>query len=108
VVLGGDIHTFFAGDLALKHGDRPVATEFVGGSISSKGIENRNLGPLRFFNPHLKYAEGETRGYGLIEVGRDAARIAFRGVADATVRGSPVRDIAAFAIASGEAGVKPA
>ena len=25
-----------------------------------------------------------------------------------TVRGSPVRDIAAFAIASGEAGVKPA
>jgi phosphodiesterase/alkaline phosphatase D-like protein len=41
--LTGDIHTFFAGDVApdgrAKPGVSPaVATEFVGGSISSKGI----------------------------------------------------------------------
>jgi alkaline phosphatase D len=37
VVLGGDVHTFFAADLSLEAGGKPIASEFVGGSIASLG-----------------------------------------------------------------------
>ena len=37
--LTGDIHTFFAGDVGVDgRGPESVATEFVGGSITSLGI----------------------------------------------------------------------
>ena len=47
VVLGGDIHCFFAGDLALTPGGPVVATEFVGGSISSLGASAKCPGSRR-------------------------------------------------------------
>ena len=35
----GDIHTFIAGDVRINDTDkRPVATEFVGGSITSQSL----------------------------------------------------------------------
>ena len=39
VFVTGDIHTFVAGDVRLNDDDkRPVATEFVGGSIASPAL----------------------------------------------------------------------
>jgi len=108
VALGGDIHCFFAGDLALERGGAPVATEFVGGSISSLGSENRELAGAMLINPHLKYAEGETRGYGLVDVTPKECRVTFRGVENAQAESSPVRDLASFIVADGRPGVQRA
>ncbi|MCW3039401.1 MAG: hypothetical protein JWM31_1306, partial [Solirubrobacterales bacterium] len=74
-VLTGDIHTYVAGRL---HTDgritgRPVGTEFVGGSVTSLGLEDV-FGPatpgaqlLLATNPHLKYLNTERRGYMTVE-----------------------------------------
>lgn len=108
VVLGGDVHCFFAGDLALDRKGPPIATEFVGGSISSLGRANKSLAGAMLVNPHLKYAEGETRGYGLVDLTPKACTVTFRGLANALDRASPVRDLARFAVEDGQAGVRRA
>lgn len=108
LVLGGDIHCFFAGDLALKPGDAPLASEFVGGSITSLGRPNLDIRRRLAWNPHLKYGEGETRGYGRVEITRKQARVVFRGVDNALVAGSGVRDIASFVVEDGVRGLHTA
>jgi len=105
VALGGDVHCFFAGDLALEPGGPPIATEFVGGSITSTGRDNKSLAGARLANPHLKFADGETRGYGRVDLAPGACAITFRGVQNALVPHSPVRDLARFVLEDGQAGV---
>jgi len=97
----GDIHTFFTGAVAPsgrtvdpdatspvlgdsgQYGEVPVATEFVGGSITSRGFGDAapeeggapgNQGAAQAFeaailgdNPHMVYMDGERRGYGVLE-----------------------------------------
>jgi len=100
LVLGGDIHCFFAGELALEPG-KPLASEFVGGSISSLGRVNKDIDLLVKVNPALKFGDGERRGYGRVDLTRKAAHVTFRGVADALVPDSPVSDLARFVVESG-------
>ena len=107
LVLGGDIHCFMAGDLALEPG-KPIASEFVGGSISSLGAENAAMRILQKNNPALKFAEGETRGYGLVELTPDAAHVTFRGLESALVPQSPRKDLARFTVEAGRAGLQQA
>lgn len=105
VVLGGDIHCFFAGELALEPGGAPIASEFVGGSISSLGRSNTDIHRLVDFNPGLKFGDGETRGYGRVEITRKACDVTFRGVADALVPNAPVSDLAKFVVEAGRPGL---
>jgi alkaline phosphatase D len=108
VVLGGDIHCFFAGDLALEPNGKPIASEFVGGSITSLGRANSDIAAAVARNPHLKFGDGERRGYGRLELTPKACTVAFRAVDNALVRNSPVRDLAAFVVENGAAGLKRA
>ena len=108
VVLGGDIHCFFAGDLADKPGAAPIASEFVGGSISSLGRVNKDINPLVAANPRLKFGDGETRGYGRVELTPKRMDVTFRGVGEALVPASPMRDLAKFVVEDGQAGLKRA
>jgi alkaline phosphatase D len=105
LVLGGDIHCFMAGDLALQPGAPPLASEFVGGSISSLGAENAAMRILQKNNPALRFADGETRGYGLVELTPKRAEVTFRGLESALVPASPRRDLATFAVESGRPGL---
>jgi alkaline phosphatase D len=107
VSLGGDVHVFFAGDLELERG-KPIASEFVGGSIASLGRDNLTLAKRLVTNPHLKFAEGEKRGYGLVEVTPRTCAVTFRAVENSAVRASPVRDLARFVVEAGEPGLKRA
>lgn len=107
LVLGGDIHCFMAGDLALPGGP-PLASEFVGGAISSLGAENAAMRVWQANNPALKFAEGETRGYGLVEVTPQATTVTFRGIESALVPASPRRDLARFTVESGRPGLQHA
>ncbi len=106
VVLGGDIHCFFAGDLALTPDGPPVASEFVGGSISSLGAEAKDIRLLMMANRRLTYGEGETRGYGRVELTPKTCTVTFRGVENALVAQSTVRDLAKFVVEDGVAGAK--
>ncbi|MFN9847879.1 MAG: alkaline phosphatase D family protein [Alphaproteobacteria bacterium] len=101
MVLGGDIHCFFAGELSLEPGGKPLASEFVGGSISSLGRPNLDINRLVAGNPRLKFGDGESRGYGCVEITPKAATVTFRAVADALVPTSTVSDLATFVVEAG-------
>ncbi|HMA47996.1 MAG TPA: alkaline phosphatase D family protein [Frankiaceae bacterium] len=84
VVLSGDLHSAWVNDLRVDF-DRPetpvVATEFVATSISSaffligqRFVEEQN----RCYNPHVRYFNGDKRGYTRIEVTRGEWRAQMR------------------------------
>lgn len=113
--LTGDIHTFFAGEVGTDgRGPESVATEFVGGSISSLGIPESvtsvtGIPPdvvfqvtqnFRAANPHLKYDDQKRRGYGVVEARSDELRVQFRAV-EALSRSTVAEDLARFRVARG-------
>jgi len=115
--LTGDIHTFFAGDVGVDgRGPETHATEFVGGSVTSLGVpetvESTTGAPvpreqstlltnnLRVTNPHIKYTEQQSRGYGILEARQEELLVEFKGV-DAMNKGAPARSLGRFRVASG-------
>lgn len=117
--LTGDIHTFFAGDVyttGRQATGRPVATEFVCGSMTSLGFENifppATLEAIRTglpaTNPHIKFSELKRRGYGVVEATAGEFRVEYKGPASATVRNSPVSSLAKFKVAAGSRSVQSA
>jgi alkaline phosphatase D len=115
--LTGDIHTFFAGEVGVNgRGPGSLATEFVGGSITSLGIPetiastSRALTPeqsllitqnVRTVNPHLKYDEQESRGFGIVEASDGELQVEFRGVTAQPARSTESRVIGRFRVAAG-------
>lgn len=115
----GDIHTFFAGDVGIDgRGPDSVATEFVGGSVTSlgirEGLEGQSGAPIspqafealatgvRAANPHIKYDNLDDRGFGLLEATQDELKVQYKSV-DATRRSSTEsRVIGSFRVARGE------
>jgi len=108
VVLGGDVHCFFAGDLALEPGGKPTASEFVGGSVTSLGRSPEIVSAMLAITPQLKFGDGATRGYGRVDLAPKACQVTFRGLENALDAKSPVRDLARFVVEDGEAGLKRA
>jgi alkaline phosphatase D len=106
IALGGDVHCFFAAELSLERGGPVIASEFVGGSITSLGRPNFDIVQRQPWSPHLKFGDGETRGYGRVEITPKATTVTFRGVQNAVVDGSPVRDLAKFVVEDGVRGLK--
>jgi len=113
----GDIHTFFAGDVGVDgRGPESVATEFVGGSITSLGIPESVQGAtgvpltkeqlllitkqIRTVNPHLRYDEQKSRGYAIVEARPDELRVQFKG-ANSVPRSTDARTIGSFRVQSG-------
>jgi alkaline phosphatase D len=109
LVLGGDVHAFWAADLArTSAGSRStvVATEFVGGSITSQGPAPATVAKLMAKNPHLRYGRGDKRGYGVLTLERKVCSVEFRAVDDEKSATSDVRTLARFAVESGRPGVQ--
>ena len=116
--LTGDIHTFFAGDVGINgRGPDYVATEFVGGSITSGGFPETLQGPeygvpltreqiqaittnVRTANPHIKFQDQDKRGYGILEATRSELNVTFKSV-NALVPRAPARTLKRFRVASG-------
>jgi len=114
----GDIHTFFAGDVGIDgRGPESVATEFVGGSVTSLGIpelvkdaSGAPLTPaqitalssqLRTTNPHLRYDEQQSRGYGVLTASANELRVEYKAV-NALQRTTQARTIGAFRVGRGD------
>ncbi len=87
-VITGDIHSHWVHDLKPDFGDpdSPIAgSEFVGTSITSSGFSG--LTPLvrqQIYtnNPHIRFFEGDTHGYAVVDVTPDAVTTAFKIVGD--------------------------
>lgn len=108
-VLTGDIHTYVAGTLFTdgRVTGKPVGTEFVGGSVTSLGLESI-FGPgiaagqaLRMTNPHLNYMNFERRGYMTVTADAQQLKVAFRSPATTQTPTSPVSTLRSFTVASG-------
>jgi alkaline phosphatase D len=111
VVIGGDVHAFFATDLKTDFADRrapAVATEFVGGSITSNGAAQSRTESWRPDNPHIRFANSAKRGYGLVDARRAAMTVEFRAVDDVKRPGTPVRTLARFVVPDGRPGAETA
>jgi alkaline phosphatase D len=101
IALGGDIHSFAASDLHID--GKPVAAEFIGGSITS--LFHDEHVKKEAADAGIRFVENEVRGYGRVDLTRDHASVTFRGLADATKPGSTISDLAAFTVEAGRPGI---
>ncbi|MBA2426268.1 MAG: alkaline phosphatase D family protein [Actinobacteria bacterium] len=110
VVITGDWHSTFVNDLLLnfnKPESEPVATEFVGTSISTNGdaeVYGPYYGPFIPFNEHIKFFDGDRRGYVRCTVDQDQWVSDLRMVTTVSRRDAPVYTLASFAVENGRAG----
>ncbi len=109
LVLGGDVHSFWGADLCrdFSRGESPVvATEFVGGSITSQTPRKLHVDGLLARNPHLRYGRSEVNGYGLVRLDPKAATVTFRTVDSVREKSSPISTLARFNVEAGKPGVQ--
>jgi len=113
LVLGGDVHSWWAADLAAdpgRAGAPIVATEFVGTSISSQGPSNNRVQALLAAgrNPHLRYGHGGAHGYSTVAFERDRATVEFKSVSSVKKSEASVATLKSFAVERGRPGVQSA
>ena len=111
LVLGGDVHSFWATDLKRDFtdaGSAVVATEFIGGSITSQPANDKASQEAARTQPHLRYARGGVNGYGLLELQPKQATISFRAVKNVKEQNSPLHELKRFVVEAGQPGVKAA
>jgi alkaline phosphatase D len=109
-VITGDIHTFVAGEVSPsgRWTEPAVATEFVGGAITSEFVDQAVANENARTNPHWKFVEFTRRGYGVLEARPDELRVEFKGPRDARDPAGPVEPIARFRVPKGTAAVETA
>jgi alkaline phosphatase D len=112
VVLSGDVHSNWVNELRVDDREQegpPVAVEFVGTSISSKGngkpVAPARLAALQAANPFLKFHNDE-RGYVRCTVTEKEWKSEFQVVSDVTKPGAKVSTAATFVVEQGQPGVK--
>lgn len=108
LVVGGDIHSFWANDLKLDF-DNPasptVATEFVGSSISANPPSFDFAAALPE-NPHVRFFDKSVRGYVCADITSAQTSVRFQAISDRTDPNATVRTVRAFAVENGRAGVQ--
>jgi len=107
VVLGGDVHSFYACDLKADFGDpaSPVlASEFTGTSITSESLSQDLIDSWREDNPHIKFAEGRYRGYLRIELTPGLLRADMRAMETVRERDAPCSTLASWVVEDGRPG----
>lgn len=107
LVLGGDIHAFAAAHVRAPDG-RVAAPSFVGGSISSLGAAETETSRYRAANPDIKLFNGEVRGYGRVEIGRQATKVTFRSLDDARREDARISTLATYVVEDGRREFQPA
>jgi alkaline phosphatase D len=102
VFLTGDIHLYAAGNAYL--GAKSVATEYVGGSVTSAGVpaelEGLDSVAVRAVNPHLRYFNGTRHGWARAAIDGGELKVQYR-TSDITVQGAPSATIASFTQTAG-------
>jgi alkaline phosphatase D len=108
VVIGGDIHAFFANDLKVDFDDPKspvVATEFVGTSISSAGPPYDLIAAVLPESPHVRFFESRKRGYVSVDVDSKQMTTRLRAISDVADSKASVSTLKTFAVENGRPGV---
>jgi alkaline phosphatase D len=109
VVVGGDIHAFWANDLKLDFknpGSPTVATEFVGTSISSNAALPHDSTAARLGDyPHVHFFDSRKRGYAYAGVDDGKMNVYFRAISDAADPNASAFTLRSFTIENGRPGV---
>ena len=111
VVLGGDVHANYVADLRSDYDDEKspvVATEFCGTSISSLGLPQERIDAARPFNPHIRYARSDQRGYMRFSLEADLLQAQLRVLNDGLDPDSGIYTAARFAVEAGAPGAQAA
>ncbi len=110
VSLGGDVHRHAAADLRLVPNEAasPVlASEFIGGSITSRGASPAAMARMRRDNPDVLHARGDERGWALLDITPGALHCEMRATAHPVMADAVFGVQAAFTVPAGRAGVEP-
>ncbi|WP_214324529.1 alkaline phosphatase D family protein [Nonomuraea sediminis] len=113
VVLTGDVHSHWAGELKRDHQDpasKPVAVELVTTSITSAGNgldEYPNTRQLLAENPHVKFFNGR-RGYVNAKISQSEMKVDFRSLAVVTQPHYPAYTSGSFVVEPGNPTLNPA
>ncbi len=112
VVFTGDWHSTFVNDIRADF-DRPgspvVATEFVGTSLTSNGdgeVYGPYYGPMIPFNPHIKFFDGDRRGYVSCRVDRDQLEVDLQMVRTVSRPDAEKYTYASFVVENGRPGAQ--
>ena len=111
LVIGGDVHFNCVSDLRVDFDDTQspaVATEFCGTSISSQGQSQARLDALRAENPHVRFANGEKRGYVVMDLAERRCLAELRVIDSEKAADSPVSTLATFVVEDGRPGAEAA
>jgi alkaline phosphatase/alkaline phosphatase D len=115
VFLTGDIHTSWANELVTRAtGAEPAGAEFVVPSVTSDnvndfiGVPAGIVGPIgaglvRALNPHVKWAELDNHGYGVLDLTPARARMDWYHLRDRTSPTTTARFAAGWSVAPGSA-----
>lgn len=109
VVLAGDWHSAWVNDLTADFDDPAseiLATEFVGTSISSSCGWRDDVARALAANPHVKFFDGDRRGYARCTATPDEWRTDMRAVVSAADTTAPAFTLAGFAVANGVPGAR--
>ena len=109
VVIGGDIHSYWATNLKIDFrdpGSPTIASEFVGTSITSANPPVDLFPPFLPDNPHIEYFDGVHHGYVRCDVDRERWRSDFQIVANVRTRNSPQKTLASFEVEAGNPGIR--
>jgi alkaline phosphatase D len=110
VVVTGDWHSTFVNDLKRDFDDPSspvVASEFVGTSISSNGdgeVYGPYYGPMIGFNPHIRFFDGDRRGYMRCQVDRSQLQADLQVVTTVSRPDAPESTFASFVVEHGRPG----
>lgn len=101
VVLGGDVHANYVADLHVdfdRPGAVPVATEFCGTSITSRGPAQERIDAALAFNPHVKWGRGDQRGYVRFSLDPKQLQVGLQVLDDARDPASAIATAARFVV----------
>lgn len=110
VIVSGDWHSTFVSDIHADFdvpGSPTIATEFVDTSITTNGdtpVYGPYYGPMIKFNPHIRFFDGDRRGYHRYTVDRDTWRTDLRMVRSVGDPDATDYTFASFEVADGRPG----
>jgi alkaline phosphatase D len=107
VCLGGDVHRHVAANLRLDPQDPKspiVASEFVGTSVTSKGMSELLTSWMKASNPDLLHLRSDERGYLRLEVTPEQVLAEFRGTPHPVRAGAQLHTQARYVVRRGEPG----
>jgi alkaline phosphatase D len=108
LVVSGDVHSFWASDLKRDFyaaGLPTLATEFVGGSVTSQGPPDSRVQAQVAYHRHMQFGKSGCNGYAVASIDAKAAHVAFRTVDTIKQPQSPVSTLKSFTVEAGKPGV---